>query len=319
MDIHLSFYATASAMAKLFILMLVGYTVYRKKLVTSEFVDTLSRLLINIIFPSLIFYKTVSHFSFNEYPFWWALPVIAAGFSIFGMLLGKITVGFLKDFRSQKEFFCAAGFQNCGYLPMNLILFSFAGVLRDRLLIYMFLFIIGFNLLMWSIVPFYLKSGRKMPFHPKVLLNPPVIATVLSLLWVAIFGKGTVPQVIMDPVGQLGQASFPLAMLTLGAYLCRYSAHRPAAGLPVITAVFLKLLVFPLLVLLVLCAVRAGNDLGFFLLLEAAMPTAVSLVVVGSYTGADNRFFSSVVFYSHLAAIFTIPLWIEIYNAIFKA
>jgi predicted permease len=47
------------------------------------------------------------------------------------------------------------------------------------------------------------------------------------------------------------------------------------------------------------------------------MPTAVSLVIIGTYTGADNRFFSSAIFYSHLASTVTIPLWLLIFNSIF--
>jgi predicted permease len=46
------------------------------------------------------------------------------------------------------------------------------------------------------------------------------------------------------------------------------------------------------------------------------MPTAVSLVVIGSYTGADNEFFSSSIFYTHLVAIFSIPLWLAVFRFI---
>jgi predicted permease len=47
------------------------------------------------------------------------------------------------------------------------------------------------------------------------------------------------------------------------------------------------------------------------------MPTAVSLVVIGSLTGSDNRFISSSIFYTHVVSLFTIPVWLVIYNTLF--
>jgi predicted permease len=145
-----------------------------------------------------------------------------------------------------------------------------------------------------------------------------VVATAVSLIWVALFGKGSMPHLLDAPLRQLGGAAFPLAMLTLGAYLCRHRAHD-LSGLPRLAACMaVKLIIFPALVLGALMFFPFGEDLRFFLFLESVMPVAVSLVVIGSYTGADNKFFSGVIFYSHVAAIFTIPLWLAVYNAVLK-
>ncbi|MBU1783963.1 MAG: AEC family transporter [Candidatus Omnitrophica bacterium] len=307
-----------ATMAKLCILVVAGYVIYHRKIVNDKFVDMLSQLLIRVIFPCLIVNKTILNFSFSEYENWWLLPVCALLFSLFGMLLGALVLRSFKAPRPEKEFLCAAGFQNCGYLPMNIILFAFSGLLRDRLLVYTFLFIIGFNLLMWSLVPLFLSGKLKDSFKPKVLLNPPVIATVLSILWVAVFGKGNMPSIVMEPIGQLGHAAFPLAMLTLGAYLCRYSAHLPDRRTPVIAGMLVKLLIFPLIVLCVLLLVPLESSLRFFLFLQAIMPTAVSLIVIGAYTNADNKFLSSIILYTHVAAVFSIPLWLEVYRIVFR-
>ncbi len=239
-------------------------------------------------------------------------------FSITGMLMGWIVFKGVGGGTSGGEFAVSCGFQNCGYLPMNLILFAFAGAAADRLLIYLFLFILGFNILMWSLVPLFLKGVLHKGFSPKIFLNPPVVATVLSLLWVAVFGKGTMPDIIMAPLRQLGQAAFPIAMITLGGYLSRYRAHIPERKLALFSVASIKIIIFPIIVLAVLAVVPIPIDVKFFLFLQAIMPTAVSLVVIGSYTGADNRFMSSAIFYTHLAAIFTIPVWIAVFHKIVK-
>jgi len=82
----------------------------------------------------------------------------------------------------------------------------------------------------------------------------------------------------------------------------------------VIAAGVTRLVIFPIIALGVLIPLQIAMDYKLFLFLEAIMPTAVSLVVIGSYTTADNEFFSSIIFYTHLAAIFTIPLWLAVFR-----
>ncbi|MFH1665387.1 MAG: AEC family transporter [Candidatus Omnitrophota bacterium] len=314
MEFNITFYAVVIAIVKLFILMSVGYLLYHYRVIDDKFTDTLSLLLVRVIFPALIISKTITHFSFKEYAFWWVLPVSAIVFSLGGMLMG-LAASALGRFPSRKEFMCSCGFQNCGYLPMNLILFAFAGSMADRLLIYVFLFIVGFNILMWSLLPLFLTGRLREGFKISIFMNSPVVATVFSLFWVAAMGRDSMPAVIMDPLRQLGQAAFPVAMLTLGAYLSRYRAHAPENRMAVTSCVGIKLLLFPLVVLAALKFAPLAADLKLFLFLQSIMPTAVSLVVIGSYTDSDNRFFSSSIFYSHVIAIFSIPVWLAVFQA----
>jgi len=315
MEIQFTFYTIITAIIKLFILMSVGYVLCRLKFIDDRFTDMMSLMLVRVVFPALIISKTVTHFSFAEYDYWWVLPLCAIVFCLAGMAIGAFVYRFLRGFGARREFMCACGFQNCGYLPMNLILFSFAGMMRDRLLIYMFLFILGFNILMWSLVPLFLSGRLKKGFRWSVFLNPPVVATVFSLIWVAILGKGSMPHLLADPLKQLGQAAFPLAMITLGAYLHRYQAYKPQDKAALLSCVVTKLFLFPMLVLAVLMSIPVlSPDYRFFLFLQSMMPSAVSLVVIGSYTGSDNRFFSSSVFYTHFVAIFSIPLWLAVFK-----
>ena len=87
--------------------------------------------------------------------------------------------------------------------------------------------------------------------------------------------------------------------------------------MPILAGAGVKLVLFPAIVLVLLRWVPIGFDYKFFLFLQAVMPTAVSLVVIGSYTGADNKFLSGIIFYTHLVAIFSIPLWLAAFNMIY--
>ncbi|MFH1837313.1 MAG: AEC family transporter [Candidatus Omnitrophota bacterium] len=316
MELYFTFNSIAAAITKLFLLMFMGYMLHKKKIIDDNFTDTLSALLIKIIFPALIFTKIISHFSFNEYAYWWILPLSAMALSLSGMAIGRFVYVLIKGKGSNREFMCGCGFQNCAYLPMNLILFSFSGALSDRLLIYMFLFIAGFNLIMWSLVPLFLAGGIRKDFSFRVFLNPPVIATVLSIIWVAFSGGRSFPPIFSEPLKQLGLSAFPLAMITLGAYLSKYRAYDLGGEIRknVIATCISKLIILPAIVLAVLMFLPVGIDYKFFIFLQSVMPTAVSLVVIGSFSGADNKFLSGAIFYSHLTAIFSIPLWFILFR-----
>jgi len=296
----------------------LGYFLFYKKIVDDRFVDALSLLLIRVLFPCLIMAKTVTHFNFSEYSLWWLMPVLAVFFSLIGMAISAISLKFLPNIAYKREYMVSVGFQNAGYLAMNLIVFLFTGDAADTLLVYTFLFIVGFNMLMWSLVPLFLKGSLREHFNWKILFNPPVVATLFSIIWVMIFGEGHMPDIILDPLKQIGNSAFPVAMLTLGAYMCRYQAHDPQHNSPVITSAVIKLMIFPLLVFCLLFFIPADGVLRFFLLLQAILPTSVSLVVIGAYTGADNRFLSSVIFYCHLFSILTMPFWLGLYNLFLK-
>ncbi|MBU1084035.1 MAG: AEC family transporter, partial [Candidatus Omnitrophica bacterium] len=128
----------------------------------------------------------------------------------------------------------------------------------------------------------------------------------------------TFPDVLFEPLKQLGQAAFPIAMITLGAYLSKYKAHdldrEMMKNVSAVCAA--KLLILPALLLVLLKYLPIGMDYKFFLFLQGVMPTAVSLVVIGSYTGADNKFLSGTIFYSHLAGVISIPLWFSLFRIV---
>lgn len=318
MEINFTFATIAEAILKLFVLVFSGAFLRWRNIIDDSFTDRLSQVLVKMIFPALIFTRTVTNFSFSDFSFWWALPLAAVVFSLSGMALGLIVHTLIRGRVPKNEFMAGCGFHNCGYLPMNIILFSFSGMVQESLLIFLFLFLMGFNLLIWPVLPALFSGAKLKSVNAREIFNPPVLAIALSLLWVWIFGKGSVPYVILDPLRQLGQASFPVAMITLGAYLVRYRSHIPKDKKPVIAGVTAKLFIFPALVLAVIYFAPFGYDHKFFLFLQATMPSAVTLVVIGSYTRADNRYLSSVIFYTHLVSVFTIPVWLGVFKMLMK-
>ena len=73
------------------------------------------------------------------------------------------------------------------------------------------------------------------------------------------------------------------------------------------------MIILPLFVFIVVVTFKIYSLLGLFIVLQAAMPSAVSLPIVASLNNADSEFVSQGVFLTHIVSIFTIPLWVGLY------
>ncbi len=308
-----NFYSIISAILKIFFLLALGYFLYTKRLIKKETADGLSNILIWACVPALIFTKIISTFNPVDFPKWWILPISSITMAFIGLGLGYLFQKPFRDFNARREFMLSCTFQNSGYLPMTLVVFACTGVFCDKMLVYIFLFLVGFNLIIWSFAPAFLSKNLKGNFRFKAILNPPVIATIVSIVWVFLMPHNKLHNVIYDPLVMLGNSSFPLALVVLGVYLAEYKGFHSENWKALSSCLFTKLIFLPLFVFILVRYLPIGHDLKFFILLESTMPVAVSMVVIGQYAGADNKFLSGAIFYSHLFAIFTIPLWLILF------
>lgn len=309
-----SFYSVAFGISKIFFLLALGYLLYLKKLIKKDAADALSNILIWACVPALIFTKITSAFDPVRFSEWWILPVSSICMSLMGLGLGYLFQRLLRNFHSGREFMSSCAFQNAGYLPMTLAVFVCSGEFCDTILIYIFLFLIGFNITMWSFTPPFLSRNFKKNFKIKTILNPPVVVTIFSILWVFLAGKDNVHSLIYDPLLMLGNSSFPLALIVLGVYLAEYRGFKTRNWAALFSYIMVKLVILPVAVLFIIKDLPLGEALKFFIFLESTMPASVSLVVVGQYVKADNKFLSGLIFYSHLFAIVTIPVWLMVFR-----
>ena len=299
---------------KLFILLAIGFALSVSGKLKKEGVDSLNTIVLYVCLPALMLSKIASTFNPAAFPYWWTLPFSAILISVLGGFVGVVFSAPFRNFKARKEFISSCAFSNCGYLPMTLVAFVCTGALCDKLLVYIFLFIIGFNILLWSLVPVFFSQQGKKVFRLKALLNPPLVATIFAVLSVLLFGRNWMPLILFDPLDMMGRASFTLVLIMVGAYIAENRAYKSENWLALITCMFAKLAILPLIVFIILRLTPLDASMRFFIFLEALMPTAVTLVIIGNYKAADSKFLCAQVFYSHIIAIATIPLWLWVFR-----
>ncbi|MBD3264221.1 MAG: hypothetical protein GF375_03865 [Candidatus Omnitrophica bacterium] len=301
------------AVIKLALVSLFGFILYRKDVISNEVLGFLTSFVINFTIPFLIFSRLIGNSSAVLTHSVWnflflSLLIFAVGYFL----------GFLANSRgenkSRKEFISLISFQNAGYLPMNIAFFLFSSTVKEQFLVYIFLYLLGFNIIMWSIGSFLIFKRKDEEFKFSSLFNPPVISTFLALALIYSGGFRLIPQVLLSPLRMIGDTSFVLSMLVLGCWLAKVKIKGFRRDLPyLMLACSMKNLVLPLIFFIFIVYFNIFGLIGLFIILQASMPSAASLPVVVNIRGADSGFVSQGVFFTHLLSIFTIPMWLGLY------
>jgi predicted permease len=303
-------------MLQVFLLGFSGYVLTRKKIASPENLKFLSGLVISLLFPCFIFVKLIENFSFQIYGNWWLFPLLSFMITLVGFLTGilflKLDTG-LEKFK--REFVSLVTFQNSGYLPLILVAFLLAPGIQEKIFIYLFLFLLGFNLVMFSIGVFYLKE-KKERFELSSLLSPPVVAVLAALSLVALGWASSLPTSLIKPAKMFGDCALPLAMFVVGGNLALMNFQTREHIRHIVYLIVAKLIFLPLLFFGIIFLLKPAYEIAFLILLQSAMPSATSLSVIMSHYDNKDNIISLGIFWTHLLSLVTIPLFLVLFGAL---
>lgn len=308
------FNSISQAMLQIFLLGLVGFILVRRRVLSAQGLSGLTTFLIGLSFPALIFWQIVTKFSFSLYPDWWLFPLASLVVTAIGLLIGFLFSLAEKDSQLRREFISLVGFQNAGYLPLTLFSWIAPREYRDILLIYLFLFLLGFNLVIWSWGVYFLSAHKLKTFSLASLFSPPVIAILLGFAFVSLKLNAFSPKFILQPIELLGNCSFPLAIVVVGATLAELGVHKPLEKKIIFKLIFAKLIFLPMLGLLLIRFFRLPDLLGLLITIELAVPSANSLTVIARKYSQEERIISQGIFVSHIVSLITLPLVLTLFN-----
>ncbi len=309
------FRVTITAVVQLFLLAAIGFFLVKKNILGSQGLDALSRLIIEITLPFLIFTKLVKDFSFTLYPQWWIFPLISILITAVGLAAGGLFSVFINGRQHKLQFLSLAGFQNSGFLPLALITVLLPGGEADRMLIYLFLFLMGFNLVMWSLGVYMLSFHKNKKFELGSLFSPPVIATMLGLIFILLGLNRIIPEFIIKPLKVTGNCTVPIALLVVGGNLAQIHLGKIYKR-AVFLAVSVKLILLPALGVLLTVWLKLPALIGLLVVMQLAMPSATSLSVIIRHYKKEDLLISQGIFFSHLASVATIPVFLSLYFAL---
>jgi malate permease and related proteins len=303
---------TASAVMQILILAIIGFFLKKRNILTDQGLDAISRLVIDITLPLLIFAQLVKDFDFNRYPNWWIFPLLSLAITAMGLVVGFICSGFIRGAQRRLQFLNLVAFQNSGYLPLAMVATLLPAQQVGRMFIYLFLFLIGFNMVMGRRAAYLLTFSKETKFQARNLLNPPVIAAVFGLVFAFFDVQCIVPEVVLKPMRMIGDCTLPLAMFVVGADLAQIKVeHFDRKAMAWLTLA--KLIILPLLGLTCVLRFNLPPLMGLLILLQLAVPPATSLSVIVRHYRKEDLLISQGIFFGHVVSLLTIPVFLSIY------
>ncbi len=306
------FKVTGIAMAQIFILGALGYALVKKNMLSHAGLEALSRLVIQVIFPALILSQMLQNFSFGLYPDWWIFPLISLAITIFGLIIGFLLLKLIKLKAHKLQFLSLVGFQNSGYLPLAMVAGMFTGAQANEIFIFIFLFLLGFDLVAWSLGIYMLTYEKQIKFKLRSIFSPPVIANLASLGLIALGLNKFIPAGVFKPLQMVGNCTLPLAMLVVGGNIALVQL-KDVDKKAVFFFLLGKLIILPALGMLIVLKSGLPYLLGFLIIMQLAMPSATSLSVIIRHYKKEDKLISQGVFFSHIVSLLTIPVFLGLY------
>lgn len=307
-----SFMITGVGVLQIFLLGALGFILVKKRFLAGDALDTLSRLTISVTLPLLIFCQLIERFNFTLYPDWWIFPIISGLITLAGFALGWLFSNFVVSGSPKRQFISLVAFQNSGYLPLALIAALLPPDRADVMLVCLFLLLAGFNLIMFSFGVQLLSQAQSSKIEARNLLSPPVIATVVTLLLIFVGVNRFVPEVLLRPLRMVGDCTLPLALFVVGGSLAQIRLEHIDAKM-VALVILAKLLILPAAGLYLVIKFRLPELIGLLIVMQLAMPSATSLSVIIRHYRQHDYLVSQGIFFTHLASIITIPLFLGLY------
>lgn len=311
------FLTVLTAVLPVFGCLAIGFGLRRRNWLTADADQSLMRICLNLLLPSLIFGSVLGNAALRRPENLLLPPLVGFGMVGVGIALARLlarTAG-LHTKPEQRTFAFLAGLQNYAYLVIPLCLSLFD---RDTTGV-LFVHNVGTEIAMWT-VGVAVLTGSGFAGGWKKIFNAPLLALLLALALNFLGQHLALPpalaalgQMVLTIIHWLGQSAIPLALLLIGAIVADHfdDARGGKAARVVTVASLLRLGLMPVLFLLLAKFLPCSLELKRVLVLQGAMPAAVLPIVLTKHYGGNERTALQVALGTSVVGLATIPLWIR--------
>ena len=303
-------FTLVSNLVGLFLLMAVGALVVKLHVVPISVASDLSKLLMLVIVPALMFRPMVRPFSMDFLLD--SVVIFVAGTVLYLLFLGVsylMASGFRVPRDQRGTWSLSATFPNNGFMGYPII----QALLGENALALAVIMSIPFNILLYTagirvmLTDCSGKEGGSGISLKKILLTPTNAAILLGII-VFLF-QIPIPDMIYTPISYLADVATPMSMLIIGMELTKSSFSHVVHDRNVLSASLAKLVILPLLTLVLVRLIPFSNELMVpVILITMSMPTAAIAGVVAEQYEVNVKLAVEITFLTGLLCIVTMPL-----------
>lgn len=325
------------------IYILAGIILIRTKVLNRENMEVVSRLVIKLALPVMIFTNTVN--GVDKEMLFHSLSILGIAFFMYICLFG---LSFLsgKMFHLQGDhqqlYSAMSAFGNIGFMGIPIV----TSIFPERGMLYISVFTMIDQLMLWTVgVGLTSKAGdrvekvseiqsscgqvkadrknvavgrsatdrtvdKRVSFDFKKLINPVTVAIVLSLIF--ILAGIQLPEILNTAFSKIGATATPLAMIYLGGVFACMDVRKYICKLDYYGIVVIKMLIFPVIFYLIQGLLPISAEIRMTMTLTSAMPVMSSVVMMANAYGTDGDYAMGGILVTTVCSIVTLPLvyWI---------
>lgn len=225
----MAFLQTFINVVMIVILAVPGFALRKVRLLPDKAASIFAVLLLYISQPFLMM---ASLFNKEFQPsmlvnFGWVL-LFAVVLQLLVYFVSKLVFCKTKEEASRRACVACSYLGNVGFMGIPVMEMLFPG--NSDMVLYTVVYNIAFNAMSWTLGVFTITGDKKRINPLKIVLNPPMIAVIVSLPF--FFLNVHIPEQVMTPISYLGDMTLPLSMVILGVRLADMRLVRAKSAVP---------------------------------------------------------------------------------------
>ncbi|MBE6082273.1 AEC family transporter [Acidilutibacter cellobiosedens] len=289
-------------MGIMYILMFIGFIVYRKKIIDEKGSRQMANLLVWVINPLVMLMSYQMEFSMEK------LKQLGISFalSLVSMIIGIIIAEIIfKDNGNIDKL--AVSFANGGFIGIPLV----TNILGAENVFFLSAYFVCFWVLNYTYGIYRISEDKSLVSLKKILGNPGIIAIIVGFL--IFISPVKLPKIVYDAFNFIGNTNTPIAMIVLGTYIAESGLTTLFTNKRTYFICFIKLIVIPLIMVGIYKLLPSSlNDIKKVLLIAMSAPVAVTVSMFSQIYGKDYKYAAQLVGLSTLLSLVTIPLIMHI-------
>ena len=294
---------------KIFVCMVVGFILYKIKLLNDDLNAGISRIIVEVIVPFMIFANIISISGRDVVAKSDVYSVLIIGVIIYAVLI-PLSIFIVKLLRTPKHaapvFQCMILFGNVGFLglPIAESLYGAPGVF------FMALLNIHFNLVcftygIWLITKDLEKANRGSNSLLKSILNPGIISLLVALALFLLDIR--IPDLVVSPLTFVGSITSPLSMIILGSSIAAQSLKTIFTQWRLYALTAIRMIIFPIIAFFLMKLIIGPGIVTSIVTFYLGTPAAVIISMFAMAYGGDKETATSGIAMMNIFCVITIP------------
>lgn len=281
----------------MFLLIGIGYTLTKTKMLSETSGKELSVLLLYVAFPCVVIdaFLSAGKDGMQEL----GISFLLAGI---GLLVAMVVAYLLYGKKNAIENF-GASFGNAGFmgLPLVLAVFGEQGVLHVTGVVVLL------NLGQWTYGVMLVSGTSDAVKLNKLVRNPILVATVIGLFLT--YMPFNIPAVITQPIGFAKNMNTPLAMIIVGVSLAQTNLLQCLKDKKMYSMALVRLIVIPMVTMLAYKVLPFGTrEMLLALMVVLSTPVGSNVAIAADMYNKDKQKAVQYVCFTTILSIVTIPL-----------